>query len=435
MNLLKLRFTKDRLRSFRFAALLLVWLLTTLGCLNTPIRTRTPPGTSTPVETEPPIPTETPLPDFTFTLERLAAVVRAGTADPLSPVNLDGPQPFPEGSFVTVDASGEALLEGDLEGNRCKIFVFFDTRLQKKACPESAFTGSNVSCVEEGSAVFDRCTNMLIGTPSAEFQLVGTWLQTAYFPGRQASVLLVSEGQVEVYPVTDAAPYSLGLPVTVGAGQFLYTAPDDMLSQAGVPGLAPRQALGWEDLPTLMRQYNMDGWLDRGRPRAGQANVPFPSTEQLAGPPDLVIRLESREWTNVDVEQQQANPEFIGIPVLATVLNQGGKPAGPFKLSVDGITSEGTFVRAFTVPGQNDLWYPHTFEELAPGQTQVFEGLVFFSAGLAGEEVTLVAYADSCSGEELVNLDTCFVPEFDESNNASEPLYVILTRRYGPASP
>ncbi len=423
-------------RSYRLIGGWVVFLLVALSCnliATPPEPPPTEPSVSEPAPTEPPVseatPTEPPAATDTpiseaaavFSLQRLSAAVSAGASDPLSEVLNDRPQPFPEGSFVKVDTAGEALLTGSLEGSQCKIFVFFDTRLQKKACEKSAFTGSNVSCIEEGSAVFDRCSNMLVQTPTSEFQLKGTWILATYLPGQQLSVLSVSNGLVEVHPVTDADSYTTGDPVMVGAGQFLYTAPDDMLSRDQVAGLEPRQALLWENISPLVRQYDLEHWYDRARDHAGEVNVPFPDQNQLAGPPDLIITLESRDATDADLAILKKYPGFIGVPVRATVVNQGGQPADPFKVSVDGTASDGTYVRAFTVPGQRDLWYPHTAEPLGPDTSVIFDGVVLFPEKLAGEQLTLVATADSCSGEELAPQD-CGVAESDEGNNTSAPL-------------
>jgi hypothetical protein len=429
-------------KSYRLVGAFLVFLLVSMNCNlltppTAPAATANPQPTSafppteqppqptetSPQPTEPPAPTDTP--QATFSLQRVSAAVLAGAADPLSEIQEDGPFPFPEGSFVQVNTSGEALLAGSLEGISCKIFVFFDTRLQKKACEKSAFTGSNVSCIEEGSAIFDSCANMLVQTPSAEFQLKGTWILATYLSEYQLSVLSVSDGLVDARPVTDAASYSTGEAQPVGAGNFLYTAPDEMLSQVQVAGIDMRQAVPWESLSALVRQYHLERWYDRGRDHAGESNVPFPSEDQVAGPPDLITALESRPQTDADLDIMRQNPDFIGVPVRVTVSNQGGKPADPFKISVNGKGSDGEYVRAFTVQGQEDLWYPHTTEPLEPGNEIVFDGVVLFPPALNGQEVTLTAIADSCSGEEFVPPE-CHIAESDEGNNTSEPLTVTL---------
>jgi hypothetical protein len=210
--------------------------------------------------------------------------------------------------------------------------------------------------------------------------------------------------------------------VTVGAGQFLYTAPDDMLSQIEVPGMELRQANDWGDMEAIIQTFNLQRWFERGSQHADESNVPFPDISQRAGTPDLVIELVSRDYKEGEASLATSNPDLIGVPVSATILNQGDGPANIFKVSVEGTAQDGTYVRAFTVPGQRDVFYPHTVEPVQPGELAIFEGLVYFPSSLAGTQVSMEAVADSCSGEESAP-DECFVAETDEGNNRSEPVF------------
>jgi hypothetical protein len=174
-----------------------------------------------------------------------------------------------------------------------------------------------------------------------------------------------------------------------------------------------------------VQQYQLGRWYERARDHAGEANVPFPDQSQVAGLPDLVITLETRQANDADLALMGQYPDFVGVAVRAIVVNQGGQPADLFKVSIDGAASDGTFVRAFSVLGQEDLWYPHTSEQLFPGKSIIFDGVVLFPAALNGQQIIMVATADSCSGEEFAP-DVCKVNESDEENNTSGPLDATL---------
>jgi hypothetical protein len=179
-------------------------------------------------------------------------------------------------------------------------------------------------------------------------------------------------------------------------------------------------------MEAVVQTFNLQRWYERGGQHAAESNVPFPDVGQAAGQPDLVSFLDLRDATEADLQLMRINPDFVGIPVRAPAFNQGDGPAGIFKLSIEGTASDGTFVRAFTVPGQPDSFYPSTDEPLEAGESTVLDGVVFFPASLAGQSVSLVATVDSCAGEEFVP-DVCRVDESDEGNNQSEPLTVVLS--------
>lgn len=115
----------------------------------------------------------------------------------------------------------------------------------------------------------------------------------------------------------------------------------------------------------------------------------------------------------------------VEVPVRAVVRNQGGAAANLFKVAAEYTGSQGKFVVAFTVPGQSDFWYPHTTMSLAVGSDATFDGKLTFHPALHGETVSLMATADSCSGDEFMP-DYCRVNESDEGNNASTAISVTL---------
>jgi hypothetical protein len=92
--------------------------------------------------------------------------------------------------------------------------------------------------------------------------------------------------------------------------------------------------------------------------------------------------------------------------------------------------SSGTFLVPFSVPAQDDLWYPYSGAALAPGDELAFQGKVTFSYPPSDEIVTLWAVADSCAGEEFVEA-YCRVLESNEDNNQSSVSIAVVDVR-GP---
>jgi hypothetical protein len=115
----------------------------------------------------------------------------------------------------------------------------------------------------------------------------------------------------------------------------------------------------------------------------------------------------------------------IEVPIRLVVRNQGNAEAAIFKVSTDYTGPDGTFAVAFTVPGQNNIWYPFTNTPLPPGDEVVFAGMVTFLARLQGQNVSLTGLADSCSGDEFMPA-TCRVEESREDNNLSQPISLTL---------
>jgi hypothetical protein len=116
------------------------------------------------------------------------------------------------------------------------------------------------------------------------------------------------------------------------------------------------------------------------------------------------------------------------VPIRVVVTNQGGVAADIFKVSTEYTGSSGTFLVAFTVPGQDNSWYPYTIAPLAAGSEVAFKGLVTFS-NVWDETVSLRATADSCAGDEFVP-DYCRVEESNEGNNESTSIPVSLPKGY-----
>ena len=396
---------------------------------NTTDVTRTPPiptFTIAPTKTTAPTSTKTPTltstTAFNFTLQRQASQVFFGAAEPLDLVNSDSPQPFPDGFLVNTDQSGQALLQGLIDGEQCKIFLFFTTKLQKKACPESSFTAGTASCVEEGSAVFENCHDRLITTPSGAAQLLGTWASITYLPENQASVYVVLKGSIQIQPVTRMRGYQIANGTTVSAGEFYYTAPDGVMLQN--PNLSGRRAYSIDRLPSLLQIYPaLNQYLQPIFDTSKKSALSFPDPALLAGPADLVTQVSAYRLNRNSIFelQNQLGQQYTYLPLQITVTNRGGSDSGPFKIAVQGRTEKsGTLTRAFFLNGNPQSSYINVDNIPAGGQAQ-FTGFVAFYGEEPNTTAWVTAEADSCAGDELMPA-YCRVQEYDESNNVSNEL-------------
>ncbi|MGD1808772.1 S8 family serine peptidase [Dapis sp. BLCC M126] len=123
----------------------------------------------------------------------------------------------------------------------------------------------------------------------------------------------------------------------------------------------------------------------------------------------------------------------LKLPIEVVVKNQGDATAEDlFKVDVQ-YTQEGEapFVVAFTADETSEVnpdnpWYPFTKNPLDAGDEVTFTGeLTFIDDSLLGEEISLVATADSKSGDEFIP-DFGRVEESNEDNNSSEIVEVTL---------
>ncbi len=171
-------------------------------------------------------------------------------------------------------------------------------------------------------------------------------------------------------------------------------------------------------------------------PRPGDGETPTPGdgvtptrTSTLTptptpGPPDLVVTsLKTTGSPSVNAN------DSVEVPIAVVVRNQGGTPAGIFKVAIEytggAISPSSTFVVRFTVLGQSGSFYPFTTAALAADADRVFEGTITFNPAERGVTVSITATADSCAGDEFVP-EYCRVEESDEGNNTSDPSAVRL---------
>jgi hypothetical protein len=405
----------------RLIGFLLLFGMVFLAC-NLPSNTisSTVEVTSGPTIAVPPTVTPTLLPDFSIT--RQTSGVQWGLNDPLDLLDTDSPQPFPDEYHVSTDITGEALLQGQGQMGSCRIYVYLNSILQKKACPKATFQGANASCVEEGSVSFQDCRDHFVSTPSGELKLLGTWALVTYLPDSQTTIAMVNEGTVEMEPVLDTNQETLGPRIEIGAGEFVYTAPDDVMRE--LPGMAGRTPQQNERLSGLIQGYDILPWLEQADRRATQANVPFPNPQVLTGGPDLVVRVEQSPFDPA-LQERLAGEHLLYTPVRITVFNRGGEPAEMFKLSADGRASDGTFGRPLVVSGQDNGFYAFVDQGLPAGGQAILDGAIGFPMDFEGQTVQIVITVDSCAGEEFVE-PYCRVNEQNEKNNTSDPLSVRL---------
>lgn len=140
----------------------------------------------------------------------------------------------------------------------------------------------------------------------------------------------------------------------------------------------------------------------------------------LLARPDLVFT----GFNITDPGRTNSKGEVL-LPVSLTVTNRGSAEAGVFKISTEYTGPNGTFAVALTVPGQNSVWYPFTGGPLPAGEQVSFSGYVTFPPQNQGQTVSLVALADSCSGDEFMP-PFCRVEESREDNNRSPALDTTL---------
>lgn len=131
--------------------------------------------------------------------------------------------------------------------------------------------------------------------------------------------------------------------------------------------------------------------------------------------PDLIVTEVVPGTASFEEDGSVAN-----LPLKVTIKNVGGATDKDFKTSVDVIVGGGQrFVRAFTVPGQTDIWYPWK-NGLGAGEEATFSGNLYIGVPsgdvLYNQEAKIIATVDSCSGDEFMP-DYCRVQESNEINN------------------
>jgi hypothetical protein len=145
----------------------------------------------------------------------------------------------------------------------------------------------------------------------------------------------------------------------------------------------------------------------------------------VIGTATLAPRLPDLRVTQItaDTPTFEDDGSVANLPLKVTVKNFGGPTDENFKTSVDVVVGSGQrFVRPFTVTGQRDIWYPWQ-SGLGSGEEVTFSGNLQIGVpggdSLYGQSATIIALADSCSGDEFMP-SYCRVEESIENNNENE---------------
>ncbi len=223
-------------------------------------------------------------------VQRLLPVVWAGSesAGTIPKLEDDAEQPLPAGSLVRTGATGEAMLK---IGSCHPIYLFFDSAIIKAACPNSDYVGGNVTCTLSGTSIHNNsCSGqVLLQTMSATIVLEGTWVQVTYVEELQLTIVVVAEGEAEVWPVTHLEDRVLGQPVELPAQHFLFTAPDDLSRE--ITQRPPRVSHPLRELPPVVDQLYLGTYIDSVRRQADRDQVEFPWPARIDTPTPTLTAL------------------------------------------------------------------------------------------------------------------------------------------------
>lgn len=249
-------------------AAVLVFML--WGCRLVPVR-------NTPV-VKPTQAVSTPTEDISFAISHLQGKVFYGPGPTLDEITDNLKHRFPQTYRANTDAAGIGLIEGVAEGGDCRIYLFRLTSLMKSACQPGTYTGSNTSCLEEGSALYRQCSGHIVITPSGVVEHKYTLFSVTYLPDIQVTLYIVWEGGIEVTPLRVLGDISQPSdPVTLDADttpQFLYTLPDDRLRP--IAGLPFRQPLPIDQIHPLLDALGLWETMGQTQFAADRENYPEP---------------------------------------------------------------------------------------------------------------------------------------------------------------
>jgi len=218
-----------------------------------------------------------------------------GQADPLAELTGSLPAPFPEGYQVNTNLTGVGVLRGSASVGGCTIYVFRLSELKKAACQPGTYQGSNVSCVEEGSALYNQCSNHIVITPSGEAEHQGTILSVFYLPDSQISLFAALEGEVAVRPLRKLGDNtSASEPVRLTAGQFIYTAPDDQIATLGDIPMRVVQPL--EKLAPLVSSLGLEVWIEQTQSALDAQDVPIYLPPSALTPTGLTVTMAGKPF-------------------------------------------------------------------------------------------------------------------------------------------
>jgi hypothetical protein len=181
-----------------------------------------------------------------------------------------------------------------------------------------------------------------------------------------------------------------------------------------------------------------------GHVAAGETDSLFPILDRMAPQASLELIVESPEGSvpvTVGLPQlpelvpvsldstgpHETSTDSVAVPVRVVIRNDGNVAAGLFQLAAEftdtttGVTSAGEF----RVPGQADQVHPFTLSPLEPGGEITLDGVVVLFGPPQGKTLQLSIEVDTCSGDQSLPF-FCQVEEFDESNNFSAAIPVLI---------
>ena len=246
---------------------------------------------------------------------REATVVSVGphTQDPLPTFDSNTPKTLNTGDAVATDKDGQAKLElSDCPGP-LYVFMLNNGALIRATCTENQKASGSSLCLTQGTGWFSgNCagatTPINVWTTSARIKFTGTSFSVTYLPEqRETTLIVVMEGSVVLEPVLDTTTGDLGPEIQVDAGWFVYTMPDDMLTEI-VPGIPPRDRQPVEDLPPLVPKLGVEEWIIQVEDFARQdAVLPSSWPDDLVQSPDdrltLALEFVGRQLDDPDVQR------------------------------------------------------------------------------------------------------------------------------------
>jgi hypothetical protein len=254
--------------------------------------------------------------------------------------------------LVTTDSNGEAELceAGEIVASTheckpdvCHIFVYGDSDFGHHWCAIPGYT----NCMGSATLSFENC-DVTVTTLSADVTGLGTWFTVTYLWDTQVTLVIAGEGEVEVIPVRTLTfegepvpiddlppmermkawdgvevveretgePVSFRVPADNDTARYLYTAPDEVLEEIGLPEIVPvREWLDIETLPELrdrlgVLEPRLGPWLERVWQQAKADDIPLgpwrPVSEEPTQPDVVQVFLGARGGPLEDAFAQEA---------------------------------------------------------------------------------------------------------------------------------
>ena|SRR6266850_2325672 len=210
------------------------------------------------------------LPEDPSKVSRVDANVELGPSDKSLQALTDNDwHKLRNGDHVRTDPNGEAALN---ILDCMTLYVFNNSGLVRSACPRSSSRGGSVYCAQQGTSLFNnKCGGkVVIETGSAEIQLEGTYLSVTYEPSKQLTLVMVLQGKVRVWPVTNFEEHTLGEPIEVAEGNLFLSVPDNKKDEISSQdwGEVLRQPQPLNQIGALIEPLGLSKWLDKIRQHA-----------------------------------------------------------------------------------------------------------------------------------------------------------------------